>query len=413
MVLKHIASCMMVGAGTVGLGAESASASADRLGWPGLDAALRVWTRSGEVPGVLALVQREGRDLFLGVAGTRDPELGEAAPVRRDTIFWVYSITKLFTAAGVMKLHERGALDVHRPVADYLPEWGRPRVWRGGDAAATDTVEGAPVTIHHLLTHTAGLYYTHTAAPTIAEYLAGREQVLFGTPEAFLALVNSIPLHDYPGTRYRYSQGYAVLGLVIERVSGRPLDEFLAQEVFGPCGMADTGFRVPAEKVGRFARICSAGADGRPAPDAASEARLPARGSFLAGGGDAFSTADDLARFGRMMLGGGEIDGVRVLSARSVEWMTSDRLGPELRAGFSSRMPTPDTYAYGAGVATSDTPGGVGHAGAFGWTGNATTILQMDPKTRTVSVLLASMRPPRTRLYGEFLRQVYASVGEP
>lgn len=372
-------------------------ASKDLEGW--IDGAVV----DGSLPCAVGLAERGGREIFFHVTGRRDPEREEAA-AGRDTIFWVYSITKMFTAAGVLKLEEQGRLDLDRPVADYLPEWGRPRAWRGGEAAATDTVETRPVTVRHLLTHTAGLYYTHTAGPVLAAHMKAREMAAYAEPEEFLSFITALPLHDEPGARYRYSISYAVLGILIERVSGKALDEFLRDEFFVPLGMEDTGFRPNEAQRARLARICVAGVDGRATPDAASEARLPARGRFLAGGGDAFSTADDLVRFGRMLLRGGELDGVRVLAPETVARMRTDQLGPELRAGFRSRHPTADTYGLGVGVSTRDTADGAGRAGAFGWTGNATTILQIDPATSSVAVFLTQMRPPRAELYGEFLR---------
>ncbi len=250
-----------------------------------LDAVLNAHIASGRVPCVVALLDRPGQGEHSFVSGSRDIDTGQ--PVRRETIFCIYSITKIVTAVAVLQLVEDGKIGLDDPVGKYLPELAEWRVWAGSGAPVTETVPAdTPPTIRHLLTHTAGLYYDSTADPALADLLANLDSKPFLKSEDFLTFAAAIPLHDQPGTRYRYSIGYAVLGLVVERASGSGLEDFMQVRIFRPLGMCDTGFVVPAHKRSRLARICRHDAKGKLFIDSLSEARVPARGTFYAGGGD-------------------------------------------------------------------------------------------------------------------------------
>lgn len=372
-----------------------------------LEDSLRGYVTEGRVPCVVAVLDRPGVGECAFVLGSRD--IGTGEPVRRDTIFCIYSITKMMTATAILQLVEDGKIGLDDPVGKYLPELAGWRVWAGGDASAAETVSvRSPPTIRQLLTHTAGLYYDTTADPVLAPLVANMDARPFLKAGDFLDFIAKVPLNDQPGTKYRYSMGYAVLGLVVERASGRNLEDFMQERIFRPLGMTDTGFVVPAEKRQRLARICRHDADGKLFIDPASEARVPARGTFFAGGGDLFSTADDLVRFGRMLLNKGELDSVRVLRSETVELMTRDQLGglPLPAVDYMAR----DTYGFGVGIATRDSPNGVGLSGAFGWSGNATTLLQIDPKANLVAVILSQVRPGQKDIYRDFLQGVYRAV---
>lgn len=376
-------------------------------GLAALDRTMGTLVADGRIPCAVVLLVRPGQGEHCFTAGFRDPDAG--TPVRRDTIFCIYSITKIFTACAIMQLVERGRIGLDDPVDKFLPELANLRVWAGDEQPASETVEAATSpTIRQLLTHTAGFYYATTAEPPLAALMQNADGQVFSTPADFLRFVSSLPLHDQPGKRYRYSISFAILGLVIERVSGRSLEDHMQTELLRPLKMTDTGFVIPPEKRSRVARICRRDAAGRLFIDPKSEARVPARGTFFAGGGDLFSTADDLARLGRMLLNRGELDGVRVLSTASVEAMTNDQLGglPIPAVDYMAR----DTVGFGVGVALQDSPHGLGREGSFGWTGNATTLLQIDPESNLIAIVLSQVRPGDKQVYRSFLGATYRTL---
>ena len=372
-----------------------------------LDQVLAGYVESGQVPCVVAALGflENGEHFF--VAGTRDISSGD--PVQRDTIFCIYSVSKIMTACAVMQLVEQGKVGLDDPVEKYLPELAPYRVWVGQGAAPAATVPAkSSPTIRQLLTHTAGYYYDRTADAPLGKLMENPDARLFLKAEEFLEFIAGLPLHNHPGEIYRYSISYALLGLVVERSSGKSLEDYMQECLFRPLRMNDTGFVIPAEKMNRVARICRRDSEGKLFIDPASEARVPARGSFFAGGGDLFSTADDLLKFGRMLLNKGELDGVRVLQKSTVEEMTRDQLGDVVfpSVDYMAR----DALGFGVGLATKDSPGGVGFAGAYGWTGNATTLLQIDPRAGVVAVVLSQVRPGNQDFYRDFLRESYLGL---
>jgi CubicO group peptidase (beta-lactamase class C family) len=376
---------------------------------PLLERVLHGYVERGRVPCVVALLDRPGLGEHFYADGARDISTGD--PVRRDTIFPIYSITKMMTAVALFQMVEEGKVAVEDPVEKFLPELKNRRVWVGGTAEASQTKPSSVApTIHHLLTHTAGYYYDTTAEAPLKAVVANPNGHPFLQPKEYLSFVVQIPLHETPGTKYRYSMGYAILGQVIERISGQSLEDYMQARIFRPLGMKDTGFVLPPEKRGRMARICRRDEKGQLYIDPKSEARIPAPGTFYAGGGDLLSTADDLVRFGRMFLGEGQLEGTRILKAETVRRMTSDQLGPLAPSPLSHFFPTPHTYGYGVGLALRDTENRVGKAGAFGWTGNATTLLQIDPKAGLISVVLSQIRPGQGDLYTDFLRAAYDAL---
>ncbi|MGW7254479.1 serine hydrolase domain-containing protein [Streptomyces sp. NPDC054834] len=372
----------------------------------------------GRLPGFLVAVSRGGRVAHLTVHGHRDRAAG--LPVETDTLWRIYSMTKPVTAVAVLLLAEEGMLSLDDPLETHLPAFANPRVYVSGSGTdvATRPADG-PVLLRHLLTHTAGLtfgfYYSH---PVDALYRkAGLESSV--PPGADLAetmdVYARLPLQFEPGTQWNYSVASNVLGRVIEVVSGRPLDRFLADRVFRPLGMTDAGFEVMSEQSGRLAELYGETDTGgiEPIPG------LPLHGRprFLSGSGGMVASAHDYHRFMEMLRRGGELDGTRLLSAESVALMTSNHLagGADLRAFGAPAHQEPGNAGIGFGFnvsvvtdpARTVAPMGLG---TFGWSGVATTTFWIDPGRDLTVQFMTQVRPKKLKIFPELKRLVHETV---
>ncbi|ETW95299.1 MAG: hypothetical protein ETSY2_48335, partial [Candidatus Entotheonella gemina] len=287
-----------------------------------------------------------------------------------------------------------------QPVAKLLPEFAETRVGVVGKDAATGeaTLSLEPVsrrmTVHHLLTHTAGLSYRFNAPKPFKEpmkqaKIADRDRTL-----ADMTLkLSKLPLVHQPGTAWHDGWSYDVLGRVIEVVADAPPDQFLAERIFRPLGMVDTGFYVPQDKLERLAKQDPEAEKKRPLLDVAT------RPNLLLGGGGLVSTITDYARFAQMLLNGGSLDRVRILSSKTVAYMTADHLGPLANRGDWQYFPGPG-YGYGLGVGVRLTAGmsrEIGTLGDYYWGGSAGTYFWVDPKEELVAVIMYQSRTQRAR----------------
>ena len=284
---------------------------------------------AGKLPCGLTLVARRGEVAYLDSVGRRDVEAG--VPVAEDTIFRIYSMTKPVTTVAMMMLYEEGLFRLNDPLKAYLPEFSDMQVWVAGAGADMELKPAREaMTIGHLLTHTAGLTYGLTNdTPVSALYLEERLDLdpqdgpLAGRVERMAAM----PLIAHPGDRWAYSVSFDVLGRLAEVLSGQPFDRFLAERIFKPLGMADTGFQVPQGEVGRFAALYNFSEGG-----GFALAESPADSVFVkpvtchSGGGGLLSTVEDYYRFAEMMRRGGAYEGVRLLGRKTVEFMTANHL---------------------------------------------------------------------------------------
>lgn len=351
-----------------------------------LAATLRPFVDSGDVPGLVALVAR-GDDVEWVSLGARD---AAGAPMTRDAIFRGASITKPVTAALVMALVEDGLVDLDAPVADLLPELAGPRVLRTLESPLDDTVGcERPVTARHLLTGTAGHGFCTWESPVPQVLMDELGQAAddvheVPAPDEWMRRLAGIPLMHQPGDGWTYNASYDVLGVLAARAAGRPLPDVLADRLLEPLGMVDTGFHVPADRVGRSTTLYGAGEDGalrvRDEPDGFFS-RPPA---FPSGSGGLVTTADDWLAFGRMLhAGGGD-----VLRPESVELITTDHTTPRLRelGGF---FLDGQGWGFGGGVDTEVIdPWNV--VGRYGWVGGTGTSAYVHPDG-TVAVLLTQV----------------------
>ncbi|MGW2423451.1 serine hydrolase domain-containing protein [Streptomyces sp. NPDC001709] len=383
-----------------------------------LDQRIAHYVDEGRLPGFLVAVSRGGRVAHLTTHGRRDVAAG--LPVEADTLWRIYSMTKPVTAVAVLLLVEEGRLSLDDPLERHLPEFANPRVYDGGpdDEMRTRGAAG-PILIRHLLTHTAGLtfgfYHRH---PVDALYRASRLEYSV-PPGADLAetveVYARMPLQFDPGTQWNYSVASNVLGRVIEVVSGQPLDAFFAGRILGPLGMTDTGFHIETELAGRLAELYreTDGGGIEPVPG------LPVHGRprFLSGSGGLVSCAYDFHRFMEMLRRGGELDGVRLLSADTVALMTRNQLpGDAMVRSFGAPVhqePGNDGLGFGFNVSVVTDPSRTlspSSLGTYGWTGAATTAFWVDPAHELTVQFMTQVRPKTLKIFPELRRLVHEAL---
>ncbi len=367
-----------------------------------MHAAMHRFVESGYTPGLVTLVHHRGRQ-HVDAIGTM--AFDSALPIRRDTIFRLASMTKPITAVGAMILVEECRVRLDDPVDEWLPELKDRKVLRTIDGPLEDTVPARrPITLRDLLTFRAGYGEMLFLSPTcplqkaMAQARLPLTEWLFaGTPDEFMKRLGNLPLAHQPGERWLYHMGCEILGVLIARVSGRPLGSFLRESIFEPLGMKDTGFFVPEPKLDRLP-ACYGTDPARSQLAVLDEARggqVARPPIFEAGAGGLVSTIDDMAAFGHMMLNKGACGRDRILSRPSVELMTMDHLTADQKAAspFFPNFWKNKGWGFGLGVITArDDFAGVGR---FGWDGAFGTSWHVDPKEEMVGILMTQRRPDR------------------
>src|SRR5689334_8766218 len=341
---------------------------------------IQTYIDQGKHAGAISVVARNGKIADFTLYGYRDLE--KKLPMTPDTIFRIYSMSKVITSAAVMQLFEEGKFNLTDPVDRYIPELKNLNVFTGGTAEEPTFVEATnAITIKHLLTHTAGFAYDFSAPEPVKELYKKadlwNDQVSL---KEFIQRLSKLPLVHQPGTAFNYGMNTDVLGYLVQVVSGQPLEVYLQDHVFGPLRMTDTGFDVPPEKLNRLAKLYETGPDGslREVAVAPFGTYAEKGRGFASGGGGLFSTIGDYLRFGQMLLNGGHLDGKQVLVKKTVELMTANNLTflPNGTLGGTQS----DGFGLGGSVRL-DVPKGntLGSVGQFGWSGAATTTFNMDP----------------------------------
>jgi len=355
--------------------------------------------QKGRLPGAVIAVARKGKLVYYQAFGYLNKDAG--TKMTTDAIFSVASMTKPMVAVGALELYERGQLKLDEPVATYLPELAKVQVavLKANDAAqGYDTV--APVrapNVLDLMRHTSGWAYGgRGTTPVHKLYPAGSSSVGGEmTGKEFVDKLATLPLLHQPGQRWEYGFGLDVLGVIIERLSGQPLGQYLEGNLWKPLGMKDTAFNVPADKLKRYAKPLANDPDtGKPqfVLDLSKPLKLEC------GGGCSASTAADYLRFAQMLLNGGRLEGKRILSRKTVEYMLSDQLAPGTVSTIATTGdPTRADYGFGLGVAVRTTPGVArltGSVGDFSWSGAYGTTWWGDPKEQLAVVFMAQTPGP-------------------
>lgn len=374
---------------------EAVGLSSERL--KRLSETLNGYVKDGRLPGGVVLVARRGKVAYTEAFGQRDREAN--APMREDAIFRIASQTKALVSVGVMILQEEGRLLISDPVGKYLPEFRETTVAVPKPGGGYEVVKAKrPVTIRDLLTQTAGVSYgggvardRWEAAKITGWYFADRDEPVGAT----VARMAALPFDAQPGERWVYGYSTDILGALVEKVSGQPLDEFLRARICDPLGMKDTHFYLPESKAERFAVVYSAkeagGLERAPEPGGmvGQGAYLKGPRKSFSGGAGLLSTANDYARFLSMLLNGGELDGRRLLSRKSVELMTADHL---------NGVPYREGQGFGLGfsvVKDLGARGQPGSVGEYGWGGAYHSTYWVDPKEQLVVVYFTQLIPAR------------------
>jgi CubicO group peptidase (beta-lactamase class C family) len=382
-----------------------------------LDSVLRRAVDAVEVPGVVAMAATDKGLLYEGAFGTRD--LGKGPAMTLDTVFRIASMTKAVTCVAAMQLVEQGKLKVDEPVPGIDPALSSPQVLEGFDAAGVPKLRPAkrPITLRHLMTHTAGFSY-EAWDPNTVRYVK-----VSGMPSTSTGKVAALrmPLVFDPGDKWEYGVNIDWLGRIVEAVSGQPIDAYFRDKIFVPLGMTDSGFVASPEQRSRQASVHQRQADGGLVPQALETPFVP---EFYAGGGGLYSTGRDYLVFLQMLLNGGTANGARILQPETIVQMDSNHIG-EIPAGIlKTQMPERSNdvdlfpgaqIRWGLGHMLNLQPGPNGRsAGTVSWGGLFNTYYWIDPSKRVTGVIMTQILPfadPRAlQLYGQFERGVYDAL---
>jgi CubicO group peptidase (beta-lactamase class C family) len=380
------------------------------------------YVEPGKIAGCQVAVFRRGSLAHFSSLGYADRE--RQVPVREDTVWRIYSMTKPVTGVALMALYEHGSFQLTDPVSRFIPEWADLKVTESVNSAPAGRVDPVrPMNVRDLMMHTSGLGYGPGNADLDPALIGGRNRAPLRPDddlETMVSRLGSTPLRFHPGTHWLYSLGIDVCGRLVEILSGRRFDEFLSSEIFGPLAMDDTGFHVPEAHAGRLA--ASYARNSRKelvlVDDPATSSYLVPP-TFLSGGGGLVSTTSDYLRFCQMMLGGGELEGRRILGPKTVELMTVNHLpgGREMadfalpgsygEVGFDG-MGFGLTMAVNAGPVAS---GVIGSKGEYSWGGAASTIFWVDPAEDLIVVFMTQLLPSGTfNFRGQLKALVYPAI---
>jgi methyl acetate hydrolase len=384
---------------------------------PQLDQVLNAAAERGDVPGVVAMAATRDELIYRGAFGRRIVPDGPA--MTADTVFWIASMTKAITSTAAMQLVEHGRLSLERPIAEVLPELSAPQVLEGFDSAGEPRLRPArrPITLRHLLTHTAGFSYDIWNADI------GRFMEKNGIPGIISCqnIALTTPLTFDPGDRWDYGINVDWVGKAVERVSGQSLDDYFTEHLFTPIGMKDTGFRLTPDRRARLAGMHARGEDGTLAP---IEFELPQEPEFQMGGGGLYGTAADYLAFAKLFLNDGRINGQQVLTPETVRLMAQNAIGTLDVQRLKTAIPAYSNDAeffpgmvkkWGLGfmISTTAVPGGRS-AGSLAWAGLGNTYFWIDPARGVAGVILMQLIPfadsKAVALLDGFEKTVYAAL---
>ena len=358
----------------------------------------------GRLPGATTLVARHGKVVFRECLGYGDLELKK--PLAHNSILRFYSMTKPVTAVAVMMLYEQGLFQLDDRLSDFIPAFGKMQVYQSGsDDSMVTTPATTPMTIHHLLTHTAGLTYGVENEGGVPGLYAKNSTDFHpgdGPLESVVERLAEIPLEFEPGTRWEYSVSFDVLGRLVEVVSGQPLDLFLEENIFNPLGMGDTGFFVPESKQDRFVSLYQCTPKARLSLlESVEGSPLIGKVETLSGGGGLVSTLEDYFRFIEMLRNKGALDGHRLLGRKSVDLMTSNHMPGDLAAMGQPTFceTTFEGMGFGLGMSVLIDPARakiLGTPGEYAWGGYASTAFWVDPVEDMTVIFLTQLIPSST-----------------
>lgn len=372
----------------------------------------------GKIAGCQVLVSRHGQPAYFRSLGLMDRE--RQKPMADDTIFRIYSMSKPITSVALMTLYEQGHFQLNDPVYRFIPEWREQKVWVSGDADAMElTMPESPMTMRHVLSHTAGLTYGATNHPVDKAYRRhGVNRDRSETLRTFIEKLALVPLRYQPGQRWMYSFATDVCGYLVEAISGKPFDQYLQQTIFDPLGMHDTSFWVRPEKLPRFAANYQREPDkSLKLVDDPERSTYRSNPSFFSGGGGLTSTTADYLRFCEMLRRGGELDGARILGSRTIDLMARNHLagGKDLTqmaiGAFSETAYEGVGFGLGFAMTLDEVDAGSLGEGDYYWGGAASTIFWVDPLEDLVVVFMTQLMPSATfNFRGQLKNIIYSSI---
>ncbi len=366
----------------------------------------------GRAAGVSALVWKDGREVYFGTASYADRKARK--PMRRDTLVQIWSMTKPVTGSAFMQLWEQGRFQLDEPLAKYLPEFAKVKVFAGTDPAGNPILRepSRPILIRDIMRHTAGFAYGD--GPTYPEKMFAKADPLNlsnDLPE-FGRRLATVPLMYDPGTQWRYSAAVDVQALLVEKLSGMPFEDYVRSHVLDPLQMKETGWTQPEERFPRLAAAYMKGADGklqRQSDEATRKFNFAPR-KLTMGGAGLVSSIDDYMRFARMLLNRGTLDGVRILKPSTVKLMSTDQLDPSITERLW--LPGKGSGGFGFDVFVRTTQPQTpqenrGAVGEFFWDGAWSTLFWVDPANNLAAVFLVQTAPFDGTLHRDFRRAVY------
>ncbi len=358
------------------------------------------FVKDNQLPGILTLVQRKGKVVHVGKYGMMDMEMGK--PMQEDALFRIYSMTKPIVSVALMMLYEEGRFSLKDPVAKFIPAFSRTKVYAGSTFLGPRLVDQDPaITLHHLLTHTAGLSYGWFFDSPVEDLYRQLIPNIFQRSQSLAEVVDRIaelPLLFQPGTQWRYSYAADVLGHVVQVIADQPLADFLEERIFKPLGMTDTGFYVPAEKLNRLAQIYTSEKLYDPIALKPNEVGLigdvTAPTKCPSGGGGLISTLRDYLSFCECLINQCRYEGGRLLSRKTLDWMTADHIPAQLKP--IKIGPKTLDHGFGLGFRVTSALGearALTSVGEYGWSGAAQTYFWIDPAEDFIGLMMTQHMP--------------------
>jgi CubicO group peptidase (beta-lactamase class C family) len=379
-----------------------------------IDKLLTRYIEENRIPGAVALVLRDGKPVYEKAFGWADREAGRK--MTTNTLFRIASQTKAITSTAVLQLVEEGKIGINQPVGDFIPTFKKTTVLSRDAAAAGPVPARRPITIADLLTHTAGisygtdpqvrdLYAPKGLGPNAGNgwYTADKDEPICETMER----LGTLPFVSQPGAAFVYGYNTDILGCVVEKASGMPLDQYIKTRITDPLGMKDTRFYIPPAEKDRLSAVYASGPDGKivRAPEGSKGQGHYVEGprKSFAGGAGLTSSARDYARFLETIRNGGRFGATRILAPRTVELMTTNQSGT---------LHSTTGLGFGFGFETVDRYGasGMAEVGAFGWGGAYGSQYQVDPKSKMVIVFMMQLMPNTTDIQPKFYTSVYQAL---
>jgi CubicO group peptidase (beta-lactamase class C family) len=387
---------------------EDVGLSSERLAR--MNKAIHAYVDAGRTPGVVMLIARHGKVVHVDAYGKAD--LASGRPTRADDVFRMYSMTKPITSVALLMLYEEGKFQLTDPLSKFFPAFADVKVLNGMTPTGGMLLDSPrrPITIQDVFRHSAGFTYGFFGGSPVDKMY--QEANVLGTDlDGLMTKLAKLPLLYQPGEQWVYSVAHDVQAALVEKLSGQKFDDYVRQRIFTPLGMADSMFKIPADKKARVPSLYSIGRDGKLAVDT-NPLGGANYGDQVLGGYSISTTAADYALFAQMLLNKGQLNGARLLSPKTVELMATNHLPPAALASGAASFLGPGV-GYGLGVSVLMNPaqkGIVGSVGEFGWSGAASTHVLIDPKEDLVAIYCTQLMGGDFALRAEFATLLYQSI---